>query len=117
MSVVHRRTAGQPGGVVNYELYCWPGIQGRGEYVRLAFEEAGVAYCDVALMPEEAGGGVAGITRFLEGQDIARPSFAPPFLKAGRALIGQTPNILLYLGSRLDLAPRAESGRLWVHQL
>jgi len=31
-----------------YELYYWPGIQGRGEFVRLALEEAGADYIDVA---------------------------------------------------------------------
>ena len=100
-----------------YVLYYWPGIQGRGEYVRLALEEAGAKYVDIALVPEEKGGGVPVIERYLEGEDVQRPPFAPPFLKAGRQLIGQTANILLYLGGRLGLAPRAEAGRLWTHQL
>ena len=102
---------------MRYELYYWPSIQGRGEFVRLALEEAGADYVDVALVPEEKGGGVPAMMRFLEGDDVPRPPFAPPFLKAGRLLIGQTANILLYLGSRLDLAPRDEAGRLWTHQL
>jgi glutathione S-transferase len=102
---------------MRYELYYWPGIQGRGEYVRLALEDAGVPYVDVARVPEEEGGGVAAMTRLLEGAGIPRPPFAPPFLKAGRQLIGQTANILLFLGSRLDLAPRDAAGRLWTHQL
>jgi glutathione S-transferase len=102
---------------MTYELYYWPGIQGRGEYVRLAFEEAGVEYVDIALVPDAEGGGVPAIERYLHGDDVARPPFAPPFLKVGRQLIGQTANILLYLGGRLGLAPRDEAGRLWVHQL
>src|SRR5512132_2739009 len=100
-----------------YELYYWPGIQGRGEYVRLALEEAGAAYRDIALIPEEEGGGVPAMTRYLAGDDIARPPFAPPSLTAGRLLIGQTANILLYLGPKLNLAPRDAAGKLWVHQL
>jgi len=100
-----------------YELYYWPGIQGRGEFVRLALEDGGADYVDVALVPEEQGGGVPAIQRYLDGDDIKRPPFAPPFLKAGRQLIGQTPNILLFLGGRLDLAPRDSAGRLWAHQL
>jgi glutathione S-transferase len=100
-----------------YELYYWPGIQGRGEYIRLALEEGGADYIDTALLADEEGGGVAALERFLDGGDIARPPFAPPFLRAGRQLIGQTPNILLFLGSRLGLAPRAAAGKLWVHQL
>jgi glutathione S-transferase len=100
-----------------YRLYYWPGIQGRGEYVRLALEQGDARYVDVALLPQERGGGVPALQRFLEGRDVARPPFAPPFLKAGRQLIGQTANILLFLGPRLGLVPRDDAGRLWVHQL
>ena len=100
-----------------YELHYWPGIQGRGEFVRLAFEEAAVPYVDIALVPDDEGGGVTAMERYLEGEDVARPPFAPPFLKAGRQLIGQTPNILLFLGSRIGLAPRDSAGKLWTHQL
>jgi glutathione S-transferase len=100
-----------------YELYYWPGIQGRGEFVRLALEEGGAEYRDIALLPEEQGGGVPALLKFLDGPGIARPPFAPPFLKAGRRLIGQTANILLFLGPRLGLAPRDADGRLWTHQL
>jgi glutathione S-transferase len=100
-----------------YELYYWPGIQGRGEFVRLALEEAGADYVDTALVPAEKGGGVPALERFLSGEDVQRPPFAPPFLKAGRRLIGQTSNILLFLGGRLGLAPRDEGGKLWTHQL
>jgi len=100
-----------------YELYYWPGIQGRGEFVRLALEEAAAPYVDLALVAERQGGGVAAIEKFLAGASVARPPFAPPFLKAGRMLIGQTANILLYLGGRHGLAPSDEAGRLWTHQL
>ena len=100
-----------------YELYYWPGIQGRGEFVRLALEEAGAAYVDVAQVPDAQGGGVAAMDAFLDGAGIERPPFAPPFLKVGRRLIGQTANILLFLGGRLALAPRDAPGRLWTHQL
>jgi glutathione S-transferase len=102
---------------MRYELYYWPGIQGRGEFVRLALEDAAADYVDFALRPEEEGGGVTALTRWLDGADVARPPFAPPFLKAGRQLIGQTANILLFLGGRLGLAPRDAAGRLWTHQL
>ena len=100
-----------------YELYYWPGIQGRGEFVRLALEEAGADYIDTALIPEDQGGGAAALDKFIKNDNIARPPFAPPFLKAGRQLIGQTANILLFLGPRLNLAPRDAAGRLWTHQL
>jgi len=100
-----------------YELHYWPGIQGRGEFIRLAFEDAGVEYVDIAIVAEDEGGGVRAMNRYLQGEDVERPPFAPPFLKAGRQLIGQTPNILLFLGPRLGLAPRDAAGRTWTHQL
>jgi glutathione S-transferase len=103
---------GVAGFPMKYELYYWPGIQGRGEYVRLALEEAGADYADVARGTR----GMAAMMKMMEGRAGA-PPFAPPFLKAGQSVIGQTANILLYLGSRHGLAPKAEAGRLWVHQL
>jgi len=98
---------------MRYELYYWPSIQGRGEFVRLALEDAGAPYVDVARRPP----GMKAMLRFLEGDALKTPPFAPPFLRAGGLLIAQTANILLYLGPRLRLAPKSEAGRLWVHQL
>ncbi len=102
---------------MRYELYYWPTIQGRGEFVRLALEEAGADYVDVARGGEEAGGGRAGVLSLLNGEDLPHPPFAPPFLRAGDLVIGQTANILLYLGQHHGLAPKDEAGRLWTHQL
>ncbi|WP_332876883.1 glutathione S-transferase [Massilia sp. S19_KUP03_FR1] len=94
-----------------YQLYYWPTIQGRGEFVRLALEEAGAGYVDVAR-------GEDGMKALMAELDTAdHPSFAPPFLKAGALTIGQVANILLYLGEHLHLAPRGEAARLWTHQL
>jgi glutathione S-transferase len=97
---------------MRYELYYWPSIQGRGEYIRLALEEAGADYADMARGER----GMAAMMRMMETKS-GTPPFAPPFLKAGKLVIGQTANILLYLGSRHGLAPKTEAGRLWVHQL
>jgi len=102
---------------MRYELYYWPEIQGRGEFVRLALEEAGASYLDVARMPESEGGGVPALMRLLDDATLRQPPFAPPVLKAGKALIAQTANILLFLGPRLDLVPGEEQSRLWAHQL
>ncbi len=101
---------------MRYELFYWPTIQGRGEFVRLALEEAGASYVDVAREPGP-GGGVAVMQRLLDGKGNDRPSFAPPFLRAGKLVIGQTANILQYLGPRIGLAPNSDAGRLWTHQL
>jgi len=102
---------------MRYELFYWPSIQGRGEFVRLALEQAGADYVDVARESEAAGMGVAALMRWLDDEKIERPPFAPPFLKAGDLVIGQTANILLYLGAHHALAPADEAGRLWTHQL
>ena len=99
---------------MRYELYYHPTVQGRGEFVRLALEEAGADYVDVA---RKGKAGMAAMTRIIESKSAARPPFAPPFLKAGKTVIAQTANILFYLGPRLGLAPRDEEGRLWAHQL
>jgi len=99
---------------MRYELYYWPSIQGRGEFVRLALEDACADYVDVARVAKH---GMAAMMRFMENRSMARPPFAPPFLKAGKLLIAQTANILLYLGPRLDLVPKNEASRVWAHQL
>jgi glutathione S-transferase len=98
---------------MRYELYYWPGIQGRGEFVRLALEDAGAAYVDVARRPR----GMGAMSSFLESRSVKRPPFAPPFLKAGKLVIAQTANILFFLGPRLGLAPKDDAARLWAHQL
>src|SRR5262245_18008395 len=100
-------------GKMRYELYYWPQIQGRGEFVRLAMEEAGAAYGDVA----RGNGGMEKMQKFTHPKSSDHPPFAPPFLKAGKLLMGQTANILLFLGARHRLAPKSEAGRLWVNQL
>jgi glutathione S-transferase len=101
---------------MNYELYYWPSIQGRGEYVRLTLEQAGARYRDVAREPGRRAG-VAALMRFLDGRHARRPPFAPPFLKAGRLVIGQTANILQFLGPRHGLVPKDVATRLWIHEL
>src|SRR5262249_5473088 len=99
---------------MKYDFYYWPDIQGRGEFVRLALEESGASYRDVA---REGKRGMAAMTKILETRSGKYPPFAPPFLKAGKQVIAQTANILHYLGPRLRLGPRDEAGRLWAHEL
>ncbi len=99
---------------MRYELYYWPGIQGRGEFVRLALEEAGAKYVDVARQPKR---GIPALMRFLDNLSVEHPPFAPPFLKAGKLVIAQTASILLFLGPHLRLVPKNEASRLWAHQL
>src|SRR3990167_864899 len=98
--------------IMRYELFYWPSIQGRGEFVRLALEEAGADYVDVARVK-----GTGALTDLRESEELQTPPFAPPFLRDGKRLIGQTANILLYLGDKLGLAPKTDAARLWTHQI
>lgn len=99
---------------MRYELYYWPSIQGRGEFVRLALEESGADYTDVARLPKR---GVPTLMRILEGKSEGHLPFAPPILKAQKLVIAQTANILLWLAPRHRLVPKSEAARLWTHQL
>lgn len=96
---------------MSYELFYWPTIQGRGEFVRLALEEAGEKYVDVARGPDGVDALMAAV------KEGPTPSFAPPFLRSEGITIGQTAAILMYLGERHKLAPQDKKGRLWTHQL
>ncbi|MCE4225883.1 glutathione S-transferase [Methylobacterium sp. C25] len=105
---------------MGYELHYWPMIQGRGEFVRLALEQGGADYVDVAREPSEDGGGIDAMVARMSGESGSenfRPPFAPPFLVDGDLVIGQTANILLYLGPRLGLVGTSEADRIWTHQI
>jgi glutathione S-transferase len=99
---------------MRYELYYWPEIQGRGEFIRLALEEAAADYVDVARLRGNRGNA---FERILEDAADGRTPFALPALKAGKLVISQTANILQFLGPRPGLVPKAEAARLWAHQL
>jgi glutathione S-transferase len=99
---------------MRYELYYWPSIQGRGEFVRLALEDADADYVDVARDSQR---GPSAVNKFFQTSAFDHPPFAPPFLKAGKVVIAQTANILLYLGPRLGLVSKNEIIRVWAHQL
>src|SRR5512144_1830778 len=96
------------------ELHYWPGIQGRGEFVRLLLEEAGADYIDVAREQEE---GLAAMARFLEGEEPGALPFAPPFVKIGKVVVSQTANILAFLAPRFRLVPDDEALRGAANQI
>ena len=101
-----------------YELFYWPTIPGRGEFVRLALEYAGAAYLDVARGDAAAGQGMPALLRWLKiDEGVAQPPFAPPILRNGKVVVAQTAAILLYLGPRLGLVGKSEATRLWTHQI
>jgi glutathione S-transferase len=100
-----------------YELHYWPTIQGRGEFIRLALEAAGAPYVDVARGTYEAGQGTPALQRLLNSDKVAHPPFAPPFLRDGEVLVGQTAAILHYLGPQLKLVARSEPLRVWTQQI
>lgn len=100
-----------------YELFYWPSIQGRGEFIRLALEAAGAAYVDVARLPESEGGGARAIMPFLSGSNAGLAPFAPPILRVGDLVLSQTVNILHFLGPRLGLVPDDDASRARALQL
>jgi glutathione S-transferase len=100
-----------------YEFFYWPEIQGRGEFVRLALEDAGAAYIDVARGAERDGLGVPAMLKLMRGVGTSHIPFAPPFLRDGEVIVSHTAAILLYLGGQIGLAPGDEDGRLWTHQI
>ena len=96
------------------ELYYWPGIQGRGEFVRLLLEDAGAAYVDVARQRKR---GMADMMRILAGAEASALPFAPPFVKVGTVVVAQTANILAYLAPRFGLVPSGEALRAEANQI
>jgi glutathione S-transferase len=98
-----------------YDLFYWPGIQGRGEFVRLALEDAGADYRDVARLSKAEGGGMEAMFALMKAPGLA--PFAPPFLRHGKLVVAQTANILQYVAPRVGLVPAAERARVHAHQL
>lgn len=95
---------------MSYELFYWPGIQGRGEFVRLVLEAAGADYVDVCRVHGTG-------EMFCLMMDSAMPPFAAPFLRDGDRLVGQVALILHDLAPKLGLAPAEAGARLWAHQV
>lgn len=106
-----------PSQTETYELYYWPFLQGRGEFIRLILEDTGTTYIDVARKPETEGGGAAAVIAFRTGEREGHPIFAPPILKLGDLIIAQTPNICRFLGERLGLIPDDQASRLHANQI
>jgi glutathione S-transferase len=90
-----------------YELYYWPTIPGRGEFVRLVLEDADQPYVDIARLPEAEGGGVAGLQRALAAAPLG---LAPPMLKLGQTSICQTLQICNFVAKRQGRLPAGRSG-------
>ena len=101
----------------SYELYYWPILQGRGEFVRLVLEEAAVPYVDVARLPEEEGGGFKPLLEFVQGERPGQPAYAPPILVHGELVLAQSAAICAYLGERHGLAPAEPGKRMQALQL
>jgi glutathione S-transferase len=100
-----------------YRLIYWPMLQGRGEFVRLALEDAGLDYVDVARAPEDRGGGVSAVLAYVEGRSPGHPMLAPPILERGTLRVSQTANILAWLGSSHGSWPETEEDQLHAMQL
>ncbi|MDH4393374.1 MAG: glutathione S-transferase [Aquabacterium sp.] len=102
---------------MTYELHYWPTIPGRGEFVRLALEAAGAVYVDIARGDPGAGQGLPAMQKMMQDRHQPHPPFAPPILKDGALLIGQTATILQHLGPTLKLVGRSDAARVWTQQI
>jgi glutathione S-transferase len=100
-----------------YELYYWDGIQGRGEFVRLALEDAGVPYTDIARGAKKDGQGTSAMLKIMNSKTEPHIPFAPPFLKDGELIVQHVANILQYLGPKVGLAPRDDGLKYVAHGL
>ncbi len=83
------------------KLVYWPGLPGRGEFVRLVLEEAGVPYEDVAREPDA----VETVMAACRGELGGTPAFAPPILVDGELVLSQTVNLCRYVGLKHGLWP------------
>jgi glutathione S-transferase len=102
---------------VKFKLHYWPGLQGRGEFVRLALEDAGARYVDVARLSKKEGCGIDVLLAMLKKPSSPVRPFAPPILEIGRLVVAQTANILQVIAPRLGLVPDDEASRIGAHQL
>ena len=102
---------------MKFKLHYWPTIQGRGEFVRLALEDAGAEYVDVARLSKKEGGGVPVLMAMLAKQHGHVRPFAPPILEVGKLVVAQTANILQVIAPRLGLVPKDEATRIAAHAL
>ncbi len=82
--------------MVPYDLWYWPSIPGRGEFIRLTLEAAKIPYRDCA---RDKGANVLAS----DMRNEIRLPFAPPYLVAGDLCIAQTANILMFLADRHGL--------------
>ncbi|VVD89226.1 glutathione S-transferase [Pandoraea morbifera] len=101
---------------MTFELFYWPGLQGRGEFVRLAFEATATPYVEI-VRGDSPGQGLDALLHAMDDPRCIDPPYAPPFLRVGDELIGQTANILAYLGPLLGLVGESPRARRWVNQL
>lgn len=100
----------------SYQLYYWPMLPGRGEFVRLVLEATQQPYVDIARRPESEGGGIAAVRAWMYGQHERAPVFATPVLVQGSFVLSQTSVICRFLGERHGLAPASETARAVVAQ-
>ena len=92
--------------------YFTPGV-GRGEFVRLMFEEAGVPYDDPCRKTKNS----AAAMKFLKGEEEGYPVQFPPIIKKGDFTLSQTPAIMAYLGKKFGMFPEGDEDEAHAMQL
>ncbi|MCV0384391.1 MAG: glutathione S-transferase [Erythrobacter sp.] len=99
-----------------YDLWYWPSIQGRGEFVRVFMEAAGLSYRDRAR-ETDAQALVEDMEARAEGGDFA--PYAPPYLVERETdfAIAQVAHIVSWLTGHHDLGSGDEQTDLHLIQL
>ncbi len=100
-----------------YQLYYWPVLQGRGEFVRVLFEDAGIDYVDVARQPTENGGGVQALLAVMNDGIGGVVPYAPPIIVMEEQVVWQTANVLQFVSRREGLVPDDLYAQARLHQL
>ncbi|WP_028965682.1 glutathione S-transferase [Sphingomonas phyllosphaerae] len=96
---------------MTYDLWYWPTIQGRGEFVRLVLEAGGIGYRDRARDD-----GAEAMMRDMAGRGPRAP-FAPPYLVADDVTVAQVADIVLFLQDRHGIGSQDAGMQYWLHQL
>jgi len=96
---------------VSAQLWYWPDLPGRGEFIRLFCEAGEVDYTDMAREQ-----GADALVEHMHGLEGRRP-FAPPYIEDDGIVVGQTPLVLQYLSDKHGLGSGEMETDLQLFQL
>ncbi|MXO84844.1 glutathione S-transferase [Altererythrobacter aurantiacus] len=98
---------------MSYDLWYWPSIQGRGEFVRLFMAAAGIEWRDCAREKDAE----ALLDDMDERKEKGFAPYAPPYLVDGDFAIAQVAHIVTWLSEKHDIGAADEADKLHLIQL